>query len=159
MPSHPSAQGSSGEYNTASSEEKLTGVERILQILAYCVAIPLCFLFLWIIYMTVALLFFRTFIPWFPFWGIIGLVTLAVVYSIYSSWVMDAPGGPAKFYARLKAKKEKRDMREYKREHKQMQRDAAERERSKLYRFMVNGGAFAILLALLLLWGLFSQLI
>lgn len=140
-------------------EEKLTGVERILQILAYCVAIPLCFIFLWIVYLSVAALFILPFIPWLPFWAIISLITLAVVYSIYSSWVMDAPGGPAKFYARLKAKKEKRDMREYKREHKQMQRDAAEGVRSKLYRFMVNGGAFAILLALLLLWALFSQLI
>ncbi len=109
--------------------------------------------------MTVALLFFRTFIPWFPFWGIIGLVTLAVVYSIYSSWVMDAPGGPAKFYARLKAKKEKRDMREYMREYKQNQREAAWAKRSKLYRFLTSGGALLICLAFVVLWFLFSLLI
>ena len=76
------------------------------------------------------------------------LLAVSFLATCYSCWALHRYVNAEDYEAR-----------EYKREQKQMQRDAAERERSKLYRFMVNGGAFAILLALLLLWALFSQLI
>jgi len=66
---------------------------------------------------------------------------------------------PVKTPAQLKADREAWNSREYMREFKRGQRQAAWAKRSKLYRFMTSGGAFLIFLGLVVLWFLFSLLI
>jgi len=76
--------------------------------------------------------------------------------ACYSFWVLFRP---VKTFAQLKADREKWNMREYMREFKLGQRQAAWAKRSKLYRFLTSGGALLICLSLLALWYLLSLFI
>ena len=63
------------------------------------------------------------------------------------------------FWVWLRTDEEEWNRREYMREFKRGQRQAAWAKRSKPYRFLTSGGALLICLSLLALWYLFSQLI
>ena len=63
------------------------------------------------------------------------------------------------FWVWIRRDEEEWNSREYMREYRQSQRDAAWAKRSKLYRFLTSGGAVLICLAFLAVWFLFSQLI
>jgi len=131
---------------------------RIGEILIRSIAYPVCFLFAWLA-LYIAFSFLATFSSLIGIYGDDQYRLAAIVSFLttcYSFWVMSRP---VKTSAQLKAEVEEWNTREYMRGYKRMQREAAWAERSKLYRFMTSGGAFAILLALLLLWSLFSQLI
>ncbi len=106
---------------------------RIGEILISSIAYPVGFLFAWLA-LYIAFSFLATFSSLIGIYGDDQYRVAAIVSFLttcYSFWILSRP---VKTSAQLKAEKEKRDMREYMREYKRGQREAAWARRSKLYR-------------------------
>ena len=131
---------------------------RIGEILIRSIAYPVCFLFAWLA-LYIAFSFLAIFSSLIGIYGDDQYSLAAIVSFLTTCYLFWVLSRPIKSSAQLKADKEEWEMREYMREFKLGQRQAAWAKRSKLYRFLTSGGALLICLSLLALWYLFSLFI